>query len=87
MNLGLQLALGGLRKRGGRGDVTSSGGIIRDGESFSLYYALGGLTGKTSVTINGINCTDVVIVDDKNLTAKAPDDDLLHGVTYSVEIA
>lgn len=67
-------------------EITSAGGIVQDGEAFSIYYTVGGLTGSTSVTINGIACTSVVVTDDFNMTAVAPADDLLHGSSYSLVI-
>ena len=68
------------------GDVVAAGGTVKDGEAFSVYYAPGGLTGSTTVKINNVSCTSVVVVDDFNMTAVAPGDDLLHGVSYAMEI-
>jgi len=79
-----EIASGGV---GGSGTVEADGGDVRDGEPFSLFLAAGGLTGETTMTIGGISCTSVVVVDDFNMTAVAPADDLLHNTSYSLVTA
>lgn len=92
MMLGLSLSLTGVAVRGSVGggggveEITAAGGTVKDGEQFNVYYASGGLTGATSVTINGIACTGLSVTDDNNLTATAPANDLLHGQVYDLVI-
>lgn len=69
-----------------RSNVESDGGHVRDGESFSVFYAPGGLTGLTTWTLGGEACTSVVIVDDFNGTAVGPVDNLRSGVSYTLSI-
>ena len=70
----------------GGADVSDGGGSVRDGEAFTIFYSLGGLTGATAVLINGFACTSVVVVDDFNITAVAIDDDFLHDQIYAMKI-
>jgi len=66
--------------------ITAIGGTVKEGESFAIFIAAGGLTGATAVTIDGVACTSVVITDDFNATATAPVDGLLHDVTHGMNI-
>lgn len=91
--LGLSLSLTGVAVRGSVGggggsveSITAAGGTVKDGEQFNVYYASGGLTGATSVTINGIACTGLSVTDDNNLLATAPSNDLLHGQAYDLVV-
>lgn len=84
LGLSLGLSIGRVGSGGGGGgsveSVTAAGGTVKDGEQFSVYYAAGGLTGATGVTIDGVACTGVSVTDDNNLTATAPADDLMHNI-------
>ncbi len=61
-------------------NVTSVGGYVREGESFSLGNWNEDLTGVTSVTIDGVACTSVVVAGDNlSLTAVAPADGVRYG--------
>jgi hypothetical protein len=71
---------------GRRGSVLFVVSTIRDAEGFSIFSVEGGFTGKTSININGIACTSENVVDDFNMTAVAPTDDLLHSTIYAMQI-
>lgn len=90
--LGLSLSITNIRPAAGGGgggsieQIIAAGGTVKDGEQFTIYYAAGGLTGATGVTIDGVACTGVSVTDDNNLTATAPANDLLHGQAYDLVI-
>lgn len=54
------------------GEVTQSGGLVRDGEAFTIEYAPGGLTGTLGCTLDGQACTGYSVTDDTNAGATAP---------------
>lgn len=53
--------------------VTPSGGTIKVGEIFTVIYPDGGLIlmAPTSVVVNGVSSTEVTVVSDTRLTARA----------------
>ena len=51
--------------------VDPNGGSILSGELFTLRVPTGGLTGTSSVAINGIESTNINVISDTELTAIA----------------
>jgi hypothetical protein len=72
---------------GARYDITSNGGQVREGESFTLG-SFGDLTGVTGVTIDGVSCTSVVVADsNSSLTANAPSNGVRYGEQVAIRIS
>lgn len=66
--------------------VTETGGTVRDGESFTISYSLGGLTGTTGCTIGGVACTGYSVTNDTTATATAPASGLNHTGSYTLSV-
>lgn len=84
MNISSMIALGMMGGSSGFYTVTSAGGTVREGESFSIGD-FGDLAGVTGVTIDGVACTSVVVAGDNlSLTAIAPSDGVRYGESVPI---
>jgi hypothetical protein len=71
--------------------ITASGGTAPRGETVSVTYAGGGLTGVTYVTLisptlGNVACADVSVLTDTTLTFTAPSSGLVHGEILTLAI-
>lgn len=72
--------------------ITSSGGVVKLGEAFSINYTPGGLTSVqyislVSPTFGVVACTDVIVLTDTTATAVAPTSGLLHDEVLTMVFA
>lgn len=69
--------------------INASGGTAPLGETVTVTYPAGGLTGITYVTLisptyGNVACTDVTVNSDTELTFTAPSSGLVHGETLTL---